>query len=1292
MIPQNIKNEHIIKAIEEVEKSGIPKDRSSDRYDLEYNKRYYPPKYIISIANKYANGNDLDHSEFLGGSEANDFLESLGFNIVNKQIDFDEDDTEEQTHDFAPRLKDYLENIYSIEISKGRGRAQLSFPSGAIINVRGSVTLKDNRGFYHLQKDDYNEILDNANRYFAVVFGNPEKTFVFTKESLRNFFSNTSAISQEGKKPKWYFDIREDNDRYYLKVHSPITEEQNIDNHLNRWDQIEDFKPFYEETYKTDIPNYWIFVVTDKSEQDLNAKQILATRMEDKLWGLNAKTPSRTLLRKNDRVVFSYGAKEFLGTGILDSDPFELTEEQRNQFSHDNEFLKTNFGVRLRDTEFWQDPKHVSKYVDVLSFIKNKKRYMSHFQGGIRKLSKEDYDSILSISQSKKTFVDLQRFLLEEMQMQANYQPIMVRTLLESGGKATINQITSKIQELNPDKTDADLKNIPVYYVLENRGIVRKKNNNQFILNSEDLNEDQCQQLIALCNWKIHNISLQLEELIRAFDKNRNLFDIDRSPEELERVRLSFVSAFPLEKLLQLQLDDYVVGKPDPETGTVDKSTFCYRLENEMKKLSSFPVRASLDFGIYYSRKREGYDYKNKEKYSSPQEAFDAVKSELYSILKAGEQYHIDHDISTLLSTLERKYNINRPIISKILSIYYPDDFVQIHVSNVLESILQSFRTSVNNFNGRFFMAQAHLLEIKNSHPMMRQWSTSDFSHFLWRAIITRDESMSEQEDEDDNSRPQTKQEPTVFVTAYDNSNLNRSKELGILGWRSNSKLLSPGDYIFVFNKSTLDIDSCFRIKSKSDNMDMIWSNELESNQLIYKNRWNAKLISGNLRIPLEDINNMPPFNKESFQLRLRGNFPMPLNSPSLDNKYEDFCNFLLNKINHSLSEESEESDKSMKQTNLQLKDWHLLTVYDIDQIIQNVLQGDKREKKQTLAIPRETVRRIIIHLISSKHVILVGPPGTGKTDLARRLLRELSERIIGSSSPVEAVASYEWGRYEVIGGNSLQGDNYVFHFGCVTKAIKEQKLLLIDEFNRADMNKAFGEMFLAMDHEIIQLREDEKQDVDLLLYNGLKNTVTIPKKFRMICTMNDYDKSLLNELSYGLLRRFAFVEIDAPSNKYEEIKVVMERVETSDIYSDFNELITDEVTNVITPYIDKFLNFILKIRNKRKLGVSTSIDVAKYIAAGYALTNKSDLAEDGNSILWKLLNEALEDYLLPQLDRLDPGTLVYVKDEAYKTLLDDHGNVPDTIRKGFISKLENMISNLEYINGLFATPTNEDI
>jgi len=82
MIPKNIKKKHIIKAIEEVKRVGVPKGRGSKKFHLEFNGGYYPPKYVVSLANKYANGKDLDSSEFSGGGETNSFLRDLGFNVM----------------------------------------------------------------------------------------------------------------------------------------------------------------------------------------------------------------------------------------------------------------------------------------------------------------------------------------------------------------------------------------------------------------------------------------------------------------------------------------------------------------------------------------------------------------------------------------------------------------------------------------------------------------------------------------------------------------------------------------------------------------------------------------------------------------------------------------------------------------------------------------------------------------------------------------------------------------------------------------------------------------------------------------------------------------------------------------------------------------------------------------------------------------------------------------------------------------------------------------------------------
>lgn len=88
MIPENINKEHILSAITEIDKKGVPKGRHSSTYDLVHNGNSYPPKLIISLANKYANGEELDHNDFEGGKgkPAFQLLEQYGFEISRKEM------------------------------------------------------------------------------------------------------------------------------------------------------------------------------------------------------------------------------------------------------------------------------------------------------------------------------------------------------------------------------------------------------------------------------------------------------------------------------------------------------------------------------------------------------------------------------------------------------------------------------------------------------------------------------------------------------------------------------------------------------------------------------------------------------------------------------------------------------------------------------------------------------------------------------------------------------------------------------------------------------------------------------------------------------------------------------------------------------------------------------------------------------------------------------------------------------------------------------------------------------
>ena len=85
MIPGNILKKHVIEAIEFLEANGVPNNRLGKKFDLFYNNKKYPPKYTISIANKFANDTELEPDTHSGGNESNNFLIRHGFEIIDKK-------------------------------------------------------------------------------------------------------------------------------------------------------------------------------------------------------------------------------------------------------------------------------------------------------------------------------------------------------------------------------------------------------------------------------------------------------------------------------------------------------------------------------------------------------------------------------------------------------------------------------------------------------------------------------------------------------------------------------------------------------------------------------------------------------------------------------------------------------------------------------------------------------------------------------------------------------------------------------------------------------------------------------------------------------------------------------------------------------------------------------------------------------------------------------------------------------------------------------------------------------
>src|SRR3546814_831042 len=145
------------------------------------------------------------------------------------------------------------------------------------------------------------------------------------------------------------------------------------------------------------------------------------------------------------------------------------------------------------------------------------------------------------------------------------------------------------------------------------------------------------------------------------------------------------------------------------------------------------------------------------------------------------------------------------------------------------------------------------------------------------------------------------------------------------------------------------------------------------------------------------------------------------------------------------------------------------------------------------------------------------------------------------------------------------------FSPGLVIRAIEKGYWLIIDELNRADVDKAFGELFTLLagvDVRLPHRKNDggtykeiqlvhEGDDADEAAFN-----VVVPSEWRMIGTMNTFDQASLYQLSYAFMRRFAFIEVEVPSSD-DFSSLIIER--SKDSFVGMDPLVHETVSRAYT-------------------------------------------------------------------------------------------------------------------------------
>ena len=637
----------------------------------------------------------------------------------------------------------------------------------------------------------------------------------------------------------------------------------------------------------------------------------------------------------------------------------------------------------------------------------------------------------------------------------------------------------------------------------------------------------------------------------------------------LENNNMSEISSLDFEQFVEKQLnkvkiatqieiknrEEFLKEHPLDAIKTMSPEDYCLGTQNYKHTLSYILEFGRIGFGIGGgSSKKHGIYFSGKDgKYHNGKNVIDDIDSywpefrnQLYTfIINSGsENGPVRLENFQLLNGMPL-------VLTKYLSLYYPDKYFSIGSYNVLKTLMETFGYPYEKWMKCYHLNYLLGKYIRRDYPLLVNEDGEVIGRLLWNYINgssiadTKHNDKNNKEpglgDQDVEERRYWLCSPGKNASKWDYYSTNGL--IGI-GWGELGDIDQYKDQASIIKKlqEISHSDNSFKMDSLAT---WQFAKEMKTGDIIYAKKGLHKIvgrgvITSDYKYDSDVEDNYK--NIRSVKWTNIGEWDYP--GQAMMKTLTDITSYTA-KIEYleSLFADPDEEESEVE------RHW---PKYSKEQFLEEVYIDEKAYESLTGLIKNK------------KNVILQGAPGVGKTYAANRLAYSImGEKNKDRVQLIQFHQSYSYEDFIEGFRPSGNGLNFEIKKGSFYKFCKRAEedpendyFFIIDEINRGNISKIFGELFMLIE-------KDKRGNSLKLLYSDEK--FSVPTNVYIIGMMNTADRSLAL-IDYALRRRFAFFDMrPAFENDNEGFKKYQESLNDErfdhlvDVLKDLNNAIRDD-------------------------------------------------------------------------------------------------------------------------------------